>query len=130
MGDYIKTIIIWLVAIACMVFTINYITSNVGVKNQSSFVSDTLQTTLLSNQQYSERVETKAFFLDKEAFEKSFVSKYSNKGDTNVSNIEFSYLPSKYSDNPNAISGVKVKVTTEESEQYQGTLLVDNGLDK
>ena len=76
MGDYIKTVGIWIVAIAGIVFTLNYILTNVQINNQNQAIEETLQTTLLANQQYSERVEKKTFYLDKPKFEQAFLNNF------------------------------------------------------
>lgn len=131
MGDYIKVVGIWLVALACSVFMLNYILTNVEINNQTQAISETLQTTLLANQQYSERVETKAFYINKKEFESAFLNNFTqNKGiKIESSEIEFSYLPSKVSSDRNAISGAKVKIKSD-GQTYQGTMLIETGTDK
>ena len=131
MGDYIKTVGIWIVAIAGIVFTLNYILTNVQINNQNQAIEETLQTTLLANQQYSERVEKKTFYLDKPKFEQAFLNNFTKNKNIKIksSQIEFSYLPSKYSTEEDAISGAKVKVISD-GKTYQGTMLIDTGSDK
>ena len=131
MGDYIKTVGIWIVAIAGIVFTLNYILTGVQINNQNQAIEETLQTTLLANQQYSERVEKKTFYLDKPKFEQAFLNNFTKNKNIKIksSQIEFSYLPSKYSTDEDAISGAKVKVISD-GKTYQGTMLIDTGRDK
>ena len=131
MGDYIKTVGIWIVAIVGVVFTLNYIITSAQINNQNQAIEETLQTTLLANQQYSERVETKTFYLDKPKFEQAFLDNFTKNKNikTKSSQIEFSYLPSKYSADGDAISGAKVKVISD-GQTYQGTMLIDTGSDK
>lgn len=131
MGDYIKTVGIWIVAIAGIVFTLNYILTNAQINNQNQAIEETLQTTLLANQQYSERVEKKTFYLDKPKFEQAFLNNFTKNKNIKIksSQIEFSYLPSKYSTEEDAISGAKVKVISD-GKTYQGTMLIDTGSDK
>lgn len=130
MGDHIKTVGIWIVAIICTIFMVNYIVTGVQINNHNQAIQETLQTTLLSNQQYSERVESKAFYLDKPNFEKAFLNDFTKNKNINIksSQVEFAYLPSKYSKDANAISGAKVKIISD-GKTYQGTILVDTGKD-
>lgn len=131
MGDSIKTIGIWIVAIVCMVFMLNYILTTAQINNQNQAIEETLQTTLLANQQYSERVETKSFYLNKPVFETQFLDNFTKNKSIKIksSQVQFSYLPSKHSTNSDAISGAKVKITSD-GQTYQGTILIDTGRDK
>ncbi|MCE2096024.1 hypothetical protein GPU58_08140 [Streptococcus thermophilus] len=130
-GDYIKTVGIWIVALICTIFMLKYILTSVQINNQNQAIEETLQTTLLSNQQYSERVESKAFYLNKPNFEKAFLNDFTKNKNINIksSQVEFAYLPSKYSKDANAISGAKVKIISD-GQTYQGTILIDTGSDK
>lgn len=131
MGDHIKTVGIWIVALVCTIFMLNYILTSVQINNQNQAIEETLQTTLLSNQQYSERVESKAFYINKPNFEKAFLNDFSKNKNLKVksSQVEFAYLPSKYSKDADAISGAKVKIISD-GQTYQGTILIDTGSDK
>lgn len=131
MGDHIKTVGIWIVALVCTIFMLNYILTSVQINNQNQAIEETLQTTLLSNQQYSERVESKAFYINKPNFEKAFLNDFSKNKNIKIksSQVEFAYLPSKYSKNADAISGAKVKIISD-GQTYQGTILIDTGRDK
>jgi Na+-translocating ferredoxin:NAD+ oxidoreductase RnfG subunit len=131
MGDHIKTVGIWIVALVCTIFMLNYILTSVQINNQNQAIEETLQTTLLSNQQYSERVESKAFYINKPNFEKAFLNDFSKNKNIKVksSQVEFAYLPSKYSKDADAISGAKVKIISD-GQTYQGTILIDTGSDK
>lgn len=131
MGDHIKTVGIWIVALVCTIFMLNYILTSVQINNQNQAIEETLQTTLLSNQQYSERVESKAFYINKPNFEKAFLNDFSKNKNIKVksSQVEFAYLPSKYSKDADAISGAKVKIISD-GQTYQGTILIDTGRDK
>ncbi|MGZ0932380.1 hypothetical protein ACXOKA_08135 [Streptococcus thermophilus] len=110
---------------------LKYILTSVQINNQNQAIEETLQTTLLSNQQYSERVESKAFYLNKPNFEKAFLNDFTKNKNINIksSQVEFAYLPSKYSKDANAISGAKVKIISD-GQTYQGTILIDTGSDK
>lgn len=131
MGDHIKTVGIWIVAFVCTIFMLNYILTSVQINNQNQAIEETLQTTLLSNQQYSERVESKTFYINKPNFEKAFLNDFSKNKNIKIksSQIEFAYLPSKYSKDADAISGAKVKIISD-GQTYQGTILIDTGSDK
>lgn len=131
MGDHIKTVGIWIVALVCTIFMLNYILTSVQINNQNQAIEETLQTTLLSNQQYSERVESKAFYINKPNFEKAFLNDFSKNKNIKIksSQVEFAYLPSKYSKDADAISGAKVKIISD-GQTYQGTILIDTGRDK
>lgn len=131
MGDHIKTVGIWIVALVCTIFMLNYILTSVQINNQNQAIEETLQTTLLSNQQYSERVESKAFYINKPKFEKAFLNDFSKNKNIKIksSQVEFAYLPSKYSKDADAISGAKVKIISD-GQTYQGTILIDTGRDK
>ena len=76
-------------------------------------------------------METKTFYLDKPKFEQAFLDNFTKNKNikTKSSQVEFSYLPSKYSDDGDAISGAKVKIVSD-GQTYQGTMLIDTGRDK
>ena len=127
MGNYVKMIALWFVALFCLVMILNVNMANISVDTKNAHINDSLEVALISNQDYSQRVEVGAFYLQKDKFEKDFISRMDKYGEeTDLKGIEFSYLPSKVSTDPSAISGVKVKVTTTDDKLYQGTVLVDN----
>ncbi|MCH4168622.1 MAG: hypothetical protein LKF42_05165 [Streptococcaceae bacterium] len=127
----IKILITWLLGFIFLGFILFYAYSNSRQSNQNQGLQETLQATILAHQDYSERVEPKGFYLDKEGFERAFTDALlSNQNfKSSQQEIEFSYLPSLSSVQENAISGVKVKVITK-NQKYQGTIIIDCGEDK
>lgn len=127
----IKIIITYLIGFAFLGFILFYVYSNSKQSNQNQGLQETLQTALLNHQDYSERVESKAFYLDKDNFERAFTNAFLANQNFKASNqqIEFSYLPSISSIQDNAISAVKVKVSVK-NQTYQGTVIVEGGKDK
>ncbi|MBS7576489.1 MULTISPECIES: hypothetical protein [unclassified Enterococcus] len=123
--------ITFIIGFAFLGFILFYAYSNSKQSNQNQGLQETLQAALLDHQDYSERVEGKAFYLDKKNFERAFTSAFLHNQNFNVNSnqkVEFSYLKSLSSQQDNAISGVKVKVSVNK-QIYQGTVIIENGED-
>lgn len=114
-----------------MGFILFYVYANSKQSNQNQGLQETLQTALLANQDFSERVEKKTFYINKENFENAFINEFQANQNfkSNSQKIEFSYLSSQSSIQASAISGVKVKVGVK-NQEYQGTIIIDCGEDK
>lgn len=136
MQNITKMVIFIVIALSSFGLVIYYIYASIEQSNQNQGIQETLQTTIIANQDYSERVMDKVFYINKTKFEQEFCNELqknknfqNNHNTQNKTTIEFSYLCSKYSDSSEAISGVKVKVNIK-NKVYQGTVVIENGKDE
>lgn len=125
MGNYIKTVGIWLIGVFMIGMILNVNKANFKVDNRNSHIERALEITLIKEQDKSNR-NTDGFTLDRANFETKFLERLETYEKGDFKSAEFSYLPSKkYPTNADMISGVKVKLITTDGKSYQGTYLID-----